>query len=151
MLLSSTLTAAALNTLPADDLLALRAKSLRTIECLLDDPQTSPTVRLRAALAILAETRAIAKAAPTPAPESVAETAAHPAPGIMKGSQRNQPCPCGSGIKYKKCCGSASVADTATAAASLIGPAIAKLAAFRSRSNSAAGSQPTQVQINSLV
>lgn len=24
---------------------------------------------------------------------------------IMKGRDRNQPCPCGSGFKYKKCCG----------------------------------------------
>jgi hypothetical protein len=25
---------------------------------------------------------------------------------VLKGSYRNKPCPCGSGIKYKKCCGS---------------------------------------------
>jgi len=144
MSLSITTLTADLNNLPADDLLALRSKSLRAIERLLDDPQTSPTVRLRAALAILSETRALAKAARPPAParpEPAPVTATVPPPtaGNMKGSQRNLPCPCGSGIKYKRCCGADAGTGAAAGANSLIQAAAAKLAAF---SNSGSVSAP---------
>ena len=72
-----------------------RAEPMRAYDDVLADPQASAAVRLKAALAIQgrapAQTHALS-VAKRAAPKSAAQ------PG------RNQPCPCGSGRKFKHCC-----------------------------------------------
>jgi preprotein translocase subunit SecA len=89
---------------------SLAGKAIRTIEEILTDSKVAPSVRLRAALAILAQ--ASAPLPEPPAPESPAPQIVHnsaqstsavyhrPEPKIG----RNEPCPCGSGRKFKLCC-----------------------------------------------
>jgi uncharacterized protein YchJ len=154
----------------ADEMRELSALALTTLRSLLDDPTTPPSVRLRAALAVLqrpkfpdqgwslperietprerrvvdtlAETEADYKAmrmAEATQAAAIAADAQHktePQPetsgpqlatGVWPARSNIQhppspsrcaPCPCGSGLKYKRCCGSGSsaVIDKARAA-----------------------------------
>jgi uncharacterized protein YchJ len=78
-----------------DQARSLAGQALGAIQAVLADPQASAAVRLKAALAI--QGRAPAQ---TPA-LSVAKQAA---PKAAAQPGRNQPCPCGSGRKFKHCC-----------------------------------------------
>jgi orotate phosphoribosyltransferase-like protein len=68
---------------------SLTPQAIGAIQAILADPQAPAAVRLQAALAIRCHQ----------APQ---------APGSQPRTQtgRNQPCPCGSGRKFKRCCGS---------------------------------------------
>jgi len=52
---------------------------------------------------------------PPKAPSSFCKPAA-PAPAVSRSLPRNKPCPCGSGLKYKKCCGGPAVHEATQAA-----------------------------------
>jgi hypothetical protein len=120
-----------------DGMRDLAARALETVRELLDDPQTPPAIRLKAALAVLerphypkegwhlperiespqkqqvlqdlaemeADLRAMGMADKADKMEAKAPQAEREdSPRIA----RSAPCPCGSGNKYKRCCGSAS-------------------------------------------
>jgi len=92
----------------------LTRQALTTLQEILADPEASPSVRLKAALAVLKQDWTLPKStefdtasedsdlrrnempsqSPAPAP---------PPPSPKVG--RNEPCPCGSNQKYKRCCG----------------------------------------------
>ncbi|HXN45780.1 MAG TPA: SEC-C metal-binding domain-containing protein, partial [Bryobacteraceae bacterium] len=93
----------------------LSAAALDTLRQLLTSPDTPPSLRLHAALAVLERPgqRDPGWQVPTPVgrvmeprPEFVVRAPEPPAPGVRASAPRNSPCPCGSGIKYKYCCGS---------------------------------------------
>lgn len=118
----------------SDEMRDLAARALQTLHTLLEDPNTPPAVRLKTALAILerpqfpnqgwrlperiesareqelldglaeleADYRAVRMTDAIEAADRQTEPAA-PAP-----IARSAPCPCGSGRKYKRCCGIAS-------------------------------------------
>jgi transposase-like protein len=122
----------------SDGMRDLAALAVDTLRSLLEDPKTPPAVRLRTALAVLqrphfpnrgwhlperieppreqqvvdglAEIKAdydamrMTDAIKASAVKQVAEVPDLPEPPIA----RNAPCPCGSGLKYKRCCGGAS-------------------------------------------
>jgi hypothetical protein len=111
----------------AEDLAGLAFDSLREI---LKDPKSSPSVRLKAAIFIIqtALPSVVAKpakpmklknilnsgtdgqgpAAPSQAPNRETQNLPKNAQQPYRRSQpkigRNEPCPCGSGMKYKRCC-----------------------------------------------
>lgn len=111
-----------------DQLRELSAKALSTLESLLDDPKASPSVRLRAALAVLNRPRFPKREWALPEPNgSLPEDEEGAGPDDEFGTEpntserefaffpplpqrhvekvgRNEPCPCGSGQKFKKCC-----------------------------------------------
>jgi hypothetical protein len=114
----------------SDTMRDLAARALETLRNVLDDPKASPSVRLKAALAILERPHF-----PNPGwhlPERIESRreqqvvnnlaeieadyrsmrAAEPiqADAIKANAPiaRSAPCPCGSAIKYKRCCGAAS-------------------------------------------
>jgi hypothetical protein len=111
--------------IPSDTMRDLATRALETLRNVLDDPKASPSVRLKAALAILQRPHFPNPGwhlpeRTEPAPEQqvvnnlaemeagyratrMAETIKADAP-----IARSAPCPCGSGIKYKRCCGAAS-------------------------------------------
>lgn len=65
--------------------------------------------RPQAAVPVAAPARAPQQPISTPPPDMVEEGASRPRPMPIRVQQeigRNDPCPCGSGKKYKKCCGS---------------------------------------------
>lgn len=128
-----------------DRLHNLAAKALEKLEAILDDPNATPSVVLKAALAILNRTqdqwalpsasfencskeirranqRVDEAAAAQPAPKPAAEAPA-PQPHLTKlntkteSTPRNAPCPCGSGQKFKRCCGRAAAPAINTRAA----------------------------------
>ena len=90
-----------------------------TIRHILSNPETSPAVRLRAALAVIDRpvfpSPLARHAQPQPQTQPSPKPLARPAqpqpqtpPSPLPPSTetgRNTPCPCGSGIKYKRCCG----------------------------------------------
>ena len=111
-----------------DGMRDLAARAVETLRNLLDDPNTPPAVRLRTALAVLQRPHF-----PNPGwhlPErieppreqlvmdQITETKADyqamrmsealEASAKRKEPARCAPCPCGSGIKYKRCCAVAS-------------------------------------------
>jgi hypothetical protein len=118
----------------ADGMRELAARALETLHKLLDDPKASPAVRLRTALAILqrphfpnpgwhmpvrieppqeqqlvhgfAEMQADYRA--TRMTDAIEANARRNPPPQSEPIARSAPCPCGSGIKYKRCCGAAS-------------------------------------------
>jgi hypothetical protein len=124
-----------------DSMRDLAARALETLRNLLEDPQTPPAIRLKAALAVLqrphfpkegwhlperiesprqqdvlddlAEMEAavrgtrMADQMESKAPQQETENAAPVA--------RNAPCPCGSGMKYKRCCANSHAARQAAA------------------------------------
>jgi hypothetical protein len=118
----------------SDGMRDLAARAVETLRSLLDDPNTPPAVRLRTALAVLqrphfpdrgwhlperiedrreqqvvdglAEIKADYDAMRMTDAMEASEKRKQPAeaPPIARCS----PCPCGSGLKYKRCCGAAS-------------------------------------------
>ena len=118
----------------SDGMRDLAALALETLRSLLVDPKTPPAVRLRTALAVLerphfpqrgwhlperieepreqqvvdnlaeikADYDAMRMTDAMEASEKRSKPAEAPAPS------RNAPCPCGSGIKYKRCCAKAA-------------------------------------------
>ena len=75
--------------------------ALDTIRHTLTDPAISPAVKLKAALAVIDR-----PLFPKPAVAEPEETPqAAPKPVILSVTARNALCPCGSGNKYKRCCG----------------------------------------------
>src|ERR1035438_2255897 len=76
--------------------------AIDTIRQTLTDPEISPAVKLRAAIAVL--DRPLFPKPIAPLPEEAEDLpAVQPAPSVE--IARNAPCPCGSGNKYKRCCG----------------------------------------------
>jgi uncharacterized protein YchJ len=83
----------------SDQLLEISGDALDTIRHLVTSEDVPPAVRLRAALAVVQA----AKRTEITLPGSVDET--NP---ISPQTPRNSPCPCGSGLKFKRCCGAAA-------------------------------------------
>jgi hypothetical protein len=79
---------------------------------LLTSPDTSPSLRLQAALAVLQRPGHRDPGWQVPLPvgkvmEPRPELAVRASvPEVPASAPRNAPCPCGSGMKYKYCCGS---------------------------------------------
>ena len=108
-----------------DEMVELKALALKTLRDLLEDPKASPSVRLKAALAILkrsdSEMPAAPKASATEAQDfeqqlkqrimNLEKDLDHPIPITTDTTARNAPCTCGSGIKFKRCCGAAAPAQ----------------------------------------
>jgi SEC-C motif len=119
-----------------DGMRDLAARAVETLRDLLDDPKTPPAVRLRTALAILQrphfpnpgwhlperiesprEQQVVDGLAEIKADydamrmtETIGANAVEQVSGVPKSqTARNAPCPCGSGNKYKRCCGRASL------------------------------------------
>ncbi|HXN49410.1 MAG TPA: SEC-C metal-binding domain-containing protein [Bryobacteraceae bacterium] len=89
----------------------LSAVALDTLRQLLTSPDTPPSLRLRAALAVLERPGHRDPGWQVPLPVG---TVMEPAPQrtmraempqLPPSSPRNAPCPCGSGLKRKRCCG----------------------------------------------
>jgi len=118
-----------------DGMRDLAARAVDTLRSLLDDPKTPPSVRLRTALAILQRPHFpqpgwhLPERIETPREQQVVDTLAEiktdydamrMSEALQKAKQKQEeppastpiarcaPCPCGSGIKYKRCCGKAS-------------------------------------------
>jgi AcrR family transcriptional regulator len=90
-----------------DELRELTARALVILRRLLDDPTTPPALQLKAALAILKRNSGwtLPEAAEPAEPADPAFEPVIAAAGPLPASApRNAPCPCGSGIKYKRCC-----------------------------------------------
>jgi len=104
-----------------DSIHELAAHALLTLHDLLRDPATPHAVRLKTALAILQRPHAPTPAGICPAPSNRSQSktksdatpiaaATEPAtpptqPAAPAPIARCAPCPCGSGRKYKRCCG----------------------------------------------
>jgi hypothetical protein len=98
--------AVASNSAARADRQELQALALDTIRQILTDPEASPSVRLKAALAVLKEPFAAPLSPePPPEPEAAATSPQPESPAALPEIARNAPCPCGSGEKYKRCCG----------------------------------------------
>jgi uncharacterized protein YchJ len=107
-----------------DQLMELKALALKTLRELVEDPKASPSVRLKAALAILKRSDLEMPAAPEEsAPEAqnfeqhlmqrimnMEKDLHQPIPTTTDTTARNAPCPCGSGLKFKRCCGAVAPA-----------------------------------------
>jgi uncharacterized protein YecA (UPF0149 family) len=79
----------------------ITALALDTIRHTLTDPDIPPAVKLKAALAVIDR-----PLFPKPAAAEPEETQKAPLkPVVLSDTARNAPCPCGSGAKYKRCCG----------------------------------------------
>ncbi len=89
-----------------DQLLAIANLAIDTIRQLLENAELSPALRLRAALAVidrpLFPTQIVPASTLSDTPEPRVEPGVTPHPVAIP---RNAPCPCGSGNKYKRCCG----------------------------------------------
>lgn len=84
----------------SEELLEMSKSAVATLRQLLEDPATPAAARVKIALAILARAES--------SPESYAPSDSPPSPredSRSSGTPRNAPCPCGSGEKYKRCCG----------------------------------------------
>jgi hypothetical protein len=119
----------------SDGMRDLAALALETMRNLLEDPKTPPSVRLRTALAILQrphfpnrgwhlperieppqEQQVVDGLAAIKADydvvrmtDAIKASAAVQVPDLPgQPTARNAPCPCSSGLKYKRCCGAAS-------------------------------------------
>ncbi|MFN3326576.1 MAG: SEC-C metal-binding domain-containing protein [Bryobacteraceae bacterium] len=96
-----------------EQLAGLAQTALATLRRLLEDPATPPAVQLRAALAVLQRSHFEHRDWNIPAPAQFPEVSSAPcgrpqpdaAPHAFEASPRSGPCPCGSGRKYKRCCG----------------------------------------------
>ena len=90
----------------------LSAAALDTLRQLLTSPDTPPSLRLHAALAVLERPGHRDPGWQVPLPvgkvmEPRPELAVRASvPEVSASAPRNAPCPCGSGLKYKYCCGS---------------------------------------------
>jgi SEC-C motif/Helix-turn-helix domain len=118
----------------SDGMRDLAALAVETLRSLLEDPKTPPAVRLRTALAILQRPHFphrgwhLPERIEDPRQQQVVDglaeikadyDAMRMTDAMEAGEKRNQPaeappiarcspCPCGSGLKYKRCCGAAS-------------------------------------------
>ena len=118
----------------SDGMRDLAALAVETLRSLLEDPKTPPAVRLRTALAVLQrphfpnrgwhlperiedprEQQVVDNLAEIKADydamrmtEAVESSQKRKQPAEAEPIARNSPCPCGSGLKYKRCCGAAS-------------------------------------------
>jgi len=85
--------------------------ALTNIQEILADPKASPSVRLRAALAVLKQGWKLPESTEfdtipeEPGPLRNEMPPAAPPPVRQEKVGRNEPCPCGSTLKYKRCCG----------------------------------------------
>jgi hypothetical protein len=103
----------------------LSVRALETLRNVLDDPKASPSVRLKAALAILERPHYpnpgwhLPERIESPREQQVIDNLAEIEVDFraMRAAEtitadapiaRSAPCPCGSGIKYKRCCGASS-------------------------------------------
>ena len=95
-----------------DQLNELSTTALDTLRQLLTNPETPPSIRLHAALAVLERPSHRDSAWQVPEPvgkvmEPRPDLAVRaPVPVVSVSAPRNAPCPCGSGLKFKRCCGS---------------------------------------------
>jgi hypothetical protein len=82
-----------------------------TIRHTLTDPAVSPAVKLKAALAVI-DRPLFPKPTDAAPPQEVDELDEPAKPAVVTRQVpeigRNAPCPCGSGNKYKRCCGTAA-------------------------------------------
>jgi uncharacterized protein YecA (UPF0149 family) len=82
-----------------------------TIRHTLTDPAVSPAVKLKAALAVI-DRPLFPKPTDVVPPQEVDESDEPAKPALVTRQVpeigRNAPCPCGSGNKYKRCCGTAA-------------------------------------------
>jgi Helix-turn-helix domain/SEC-C motif len=109
----------------SDGMRDLAALALENLRSLLEDPKTPPAVRLRTALSILQRPHFpnrgwhLPERIEPPQEQQVVDNLAeikadYDAMRMTEAMQPDQPiarcspCPCGSGIKYKRCCGAAS-------------------------------------------
>lgn len=100
-----------------DEIGDLADLAIDTFRHILTDTSAPAAARLKAALEIVKIVDAQRAPAPAPAPALVVTTptAEEPAPALAERTQsptsqpatagRNSPCPCGSSLKYKRCCG----------------------------------------------
>lgn len=88
----------------AEQLNELASSALDTLRQLLSSPDTPPAIRLRAALGVLERPGAIGQGWQVPEPCG-RTTAPVRQPAVELSAPRNAPCPCGSGLKFKHCCG----------------------------------------------
>jgi len=93
----------------------LAARALQTLREILDDPKASPSVRLKAALAVLQRPHFpnpgwhMPERIETPEEQQIVNNIAEmQTDNRAIPIARNAPCPCGSGQKYKRCCGVSS-------------------------------------------
>src|SRR6266851_5383093 len=111
-----------------DGLRELAARAVHTLHDLLQDISTPPAVRLKTALAILQRPHApnpgwhlpvpIESPQQQPPADHVSEPVApRPKPPEPTPIARCAPCPCGSGRKYKRCCGADATGVPVTPAA----------------------------------
>ncbi|MBY0507521.1 MAG: SEC-C domain-containing protein [Bryobacteraceae bacterium] len=107
----------------ADSLAGLHQLAFDTVRQILSDENAPAATRLKAALEIV---KVVQHQRPTELAQlkvelhdDLAHTAnqATTVPAIPKTPVRNAPCPCGSRLKYKRCCGQASSGIPATARA----------------------------------
>jgi len=109
----------------------LTYEALQVLVNLLSDERASPSIRLRASTFVIkmATPNAESKRKAAPKQQPQAETAEN-SEKVHKAAQsqpvrlpvepgRNSVCPCGSGAKFKRCCGNPVPAATTTAAASM--------------------------------
>ncbi|MFN7993304.1 MAG: SEC-C metal-binding domain-containing protein [Bryobacteraceae bacterium] len=98
----------------------LASDALQALKNLLQNPSVGDSVRLKAALAILDRASAPLPAPPEAPPERYIEELHNlaqssypelvppsvPQPFVRSEAKtgRNEPCPCGSGVKFKRCC-----------------------------------------------
>jgi hypothetical protein len=118
----------------SDGMRDLAARAVETLRTLLDDTKTPPAVRLRTALAVLQrphfpdrgwhlperiepprEQQVVDNLAEIKADydamrmtDAMNASAQQQKPAEAPPTPRSAPCPCGSGLKFKRCCGSAS-------------------------------------------
>jgi AcrR family transcriptional regulator len=109
----------------SDQLRELSSVALTTLRSLLDDPTAPAAVRLRAALAVLQRPRFpepdwnLPERGESPAEQRFQDEMAMLEAGVREQERREQarreartprnaPCPCGSGVKFKRCCGRAA-------------------------------------------
>jgi hypothetical protein len=105
------------DSLIADQLNELSALALDNLRQLLTNPDTPAPIRLRASLAVLGRPTPPAPGWHLPKTCGLIAIRHHaPEEPANHAASRNAPCPCGSGLKHKRCCGSLAKALSADAA-----------------------------------
>ncbi len=108
------------NTAVLDRAFELLDPAFDTLQHLIENEQVSPAVRFRAARLIL---EFAMSASPETNPEAVEQALPQPRPIERPAEQsrtatpsttpRNAPCPCGSGVKFKRCCSLKNISPAA--------------------------------------
>jgi uncharacterized protein YecA (UPF0149 family) len=91
---------------------ALALKAIEVLRTILHNEEASPSVRLRAALAVLKMAATEPAVAAPAAKTEIAHNAAQQPIRRPAEPGRNSQCPCGSGLKYKRCCANPRPAAT---------------------------------------